>query len=158
MYFYIISVIICKFILKLSDIANSSETKSSGIGLSYDGEKSNSGTSMLGDKGLIPNIPMATNESESSTTKSGIAEGGIMITKPGKQKQDVSKINRNTEGAANDLKNDFDPQKVQERQDTATLFGELAANAIHEIAKRKGLKDGSLEKIAMHEKFYLPYQ
>ena len=136
--------------LSVSDIANSSETKSSGIGLSYDGEKSNSSTAMLGDKGLIPNIPMATNESDSSTTKSGIAEGSITITKPSGQKQDVSQINRNTEGAANVLKNSFDPQKVQERQETAALFGELAANAIHEIAKRNGWKDGSPEKIAMH--------
>ena len=136
--------------LSVSDIANSSETKSSGRGLSYDGEKSNSSTSMLGDKGLIPNIPMATNESDSSITKSGIAEGSITITKPSEQKQDVSQINRNTEGTANVLKNSFDPQKVQERQETAALFGELAANAIHEIAKRNGWKDGSPEKIAMH--------
>ena len=105
---------------------------------------------MLGDRGVIPNIPMATNESDSSITKSGIAEGSITITKPGKQKQDVSQINRNTEGTANVLKNSFDPQKVQERQETAALFGELAANAIHDIAKKNGWKDGSPEKIAMH--------
>ena len=131
--------------LSVSDIANSSETKSSGIGLSYDGEKSNSSTSMLGDKGLIPNIPMATNESDSSITKSGIAEGSITITKPSEQKQDVSRINRNTEGTVNVLKNSFDPQKVQERQETAALFSEMAFNAIHELShKRSGKQDGEI--------------
>ncbi len=96
---------------------------------------------------------MGKNESDSSTTKSGIAEGSITITKPSEQKQNVSQINRNTEGTANALKNSFDPQKVQERQETAALFSELAFNAIHELShKRSGKQDGEISTWTTEER------
>ena len=53
----------------------------------------------------------------------------------------------------NALKNSFDPQKVQERQETAALFSEMAFNAIHELShKRSGKQDGEISTWTTEER------
>ena len=72
------------------------------------------------------------------------------MTKPEKQKQDVATLNRDTKETLNKLDPIFDIEKIRENQETAALFGELAANGIHVVAEKNHWKDGSPEKIALH--------
>ena len=50
----------------------------------------------MGDKGLIPNIPIGSSDKATSTTKSAVAPGTITIRDKDKQKQDISTLNRDT--------------------------------------------------------------
>jgi len=106
--------------------------------------------STVGQKGLIPTVPASVGDSAESTTKSGVSEGKINVTKPEKQKQDVSTLNRDTKNTLNKLDQIFDLEKIREDQETAALFGELAANGIHVLAEKNKWKEGSPEKIALH--------
>ena len=44
----------------------------------------------------------------------------------------------------------FDKDTIQEKQELAALFGELAYNQIHEISKRAGWKDADPRKATLH--------
>ena len=137
--------------LTYSDIENKAEYESKGIGISLDANKtSGNQPATEGQKGLIPSVPAKVSDEAESTTKSAVAEGKITITKPEEQKQDVNKLNRNTKETLNKLDNIFDINKIRETQETAALFGELAANGIHVIAEKNGWKEGSPEKTVLH--------
>lgn len=120
------------------------------MGFSYDSAATKDEHALLGDKGLIPNIPMSSSDDANSTTKSGVANGTIELTNKDKQKQDISTLNRDTNNTLNKLGEIFDKDTVQERQELAGLFGELAYNEIHKLAEKNGWKDGSAEKNALH--------
>ena len=85
-----------------------------------------------------------------TTTTSAIAKGTITITDKEKQKQDIEKLNRNTEDSLNKLKEIFDKTKVEERKRLLEELGIVGNRAIHEIASHNGWKDGSTEKVALH--------
>ena len=85
-----------------------------------------------------------------TTTTSAISKGTITITDKENQKQDIEKLNRNTEDSLNKLKEIFDKTKVEERKQLLEELGIVGNRAIHEIASHNGWKDGSTEKVALH--------
>ena len=83
-----------------------------------------------------------------TTTTSAISKGTITITDKENQKQDIEKLNRNTEDSLNKLKEIFDKTKVEERKQLLEELGIVGNRAIHEIASHNGWKDGSAERVA----------
>ena len=104
----------------------------------------------LNERGLL-NTPIPSVKGKAgTTTQSAIAKGTITITDKEKQKQDIEKLNRNTEDSLNKLKEIFDKTKVEERKQLLEELGIVGNQAIHEIASHNGWKDGSAEKVALH--------
>lgn len=85
-----------------------------------------------------------------STTKATISEGEIEIRDKDNQKQDLSGLNRDTQNSLNKLAEIFDKTKVEERQELAGLFGEIAYKAVGDLAIKNGWQEGSAEKNALH--------
>ena len=104
----------------------------------------------LNERGLL-NTPIPSVKGKAgTTTTSAIAKGTITITDKENQKQDIEKLNRNTEDSLNKLKEIFDKTKVEERKRLLEELGIVGNQAIHEIASHNGWKDGSAEKVALH--------
>ena len=104
----------------------------------------------LNERGLL-NTPIPSVKGKAgTTTRSAISKGTITITDKENQKQDIEKLNRNTENSLNKLKEIFDKTKVEERKRLLEELGIVGNRAIHEIASHNGWKDGSTEKIALH--------
>jgi hypothetical protein len=116
-----------------SDIKNEAEYDAKGVGLSYDSVATNDENEKLGNKGVIPAIPMGAGEKDSSTTRSAVAPGTIEIRDKDKQKQDIAGLSRDTDNTLNKLDPIFDKDKVRERQELAGLFSELAFKQIHDM-------------------------
>ena len=116
-----------------SDIKNKAEYDAKGVGLSYDKKTTQDKHEKLGNKGVIPAIPMGTGEKDSSTTRSAVAPGTIEIKNKDKQKQDIAGLSRDTDNTLNKLDPIFDKDKVRERQELAGLFSELAFKQIHDM-------------------------
>ena len=95
------------------------------------------------EKGITPDIGMPASGEAESTTKATISKGTIEIRDTDKQKQDLEKLNRDTANSLNKLGEIFDKTKIEERQELANLFGELAYNEIHYM-------DGSNEQKALY--------
>ena len=85
-----------------------------------------------------------------TTTTSAIAKGTITITDKENQKQDIEKLNRDTEDSLNKLKEIVDKTKVEERKRLLEELGIVGNRAIHEMASHNGWKDGSAETVALH--------
>ena len=98
--------------------------------------------------GYVPTIPVK--GKAGTTTTSAVSQGTITITDKENQKQDIEKLNRNTEDSLNKLKEIFDKTKVEERKQLLEELGIVGNRAIHEIASHNGWKDGSTEKAALH--------
>ena len=104
----------------------------------------------LNERGLLNTpIPSVKGKAETTTT-SAVSKGTITITDKENQKQDIEKLNRNTEDSLNKLKEIFDKTKVEERKRLLEELGIVGNRAIHEIASHNGWKDGSAEKVALH--------
>ena len=104
----------------------------------------------LNERGLLNTpIPSVKGKAETTTT-SAVSKGTITITDKENQKQDIEKLNRNTEDSLNKLKEIFDKTKVEERKRLLEELGIVGNRAIHEIASHNGWKDGSTEKAALH--------
>ncbi len=104
----------------------------------------------LNERGLL-NTPIPSVKGKAgTTTRSAISKGTITITDKENQKQDIEKLNRNTEDSLNKLKEIFDKTKVEERKQLLEELGIVGNRAIHEIASHNGWKDGSTEKLLLH--------
>ncbi|MFR6409314.1 MAG: hemagglutinin repeat-containing protein [Dialister invisus] len=104
----------------------------------------------LNERGLL-NTPIPSVKGKAgTTTRSAISKGTITITDKENQKQDIEKLNRNTEDSLNKLKEIFDKTKVEERKQLLEELGIVGNRDIHEIAAHNGWKDGSAEKAALH--------
>lgn len=130
--------------LTYSDIQNQAEYSASSVGVNLntgkDAEKK--------DAGLTPNIGVKASGDADSTTKSAISPGTVEVRS--NPDQDLSKLSRDPEGALNALGKIFDKKTVQEQQELAGLFGELAFEEVHKISKANGWDEGSPQKIALH--------
>ena len=129
--------------LTYSDIENTAKYSSSSVGVSVNTTSS----AEYNEKGITPNIGVTATGDDSSTTKSAVAAGTIEV-KSGNA--DLSSLSRDTDSAVNALGKIFDKKTVQEQQQLAALFGEVAYEQIHKISEKNGWTDSSSEKIALH--------
>ena len=132
--------------LTFEDIQNKADYKAGGAGVKVN--KNND--SEYNEKGITPDIGMPASGEAESTTKATISKGTIEIRDKENQKQDINKLNRDNANSLNKLGEIFDKTKIEERQELANLFGELAYNEIHKLAAKNGWKDGNPEKDALH--------
>ena len=113
--------------LTFEDIKNKAEYEAGSIGVNIDTGKD----AEKKDAGVTPNIDMPASDETESTTKATISDGTIKIRDKENQKQDLADLNRDTANGLNKLGEIFDKTKIEERQELAGLFGELAFNQIH---------------------------
>ena len=73
-----------------------------------------------------------------STTKSAVSAAQITVTDKENQKQDIEKLNRNTEDSLNKLKEIFDKTKVEEKQELIHMMNIVGNQIIHEAADHYG--------------------
>lgn len=125
--------------LTFEDIQNKADYKANGIGAKVN--KNNNAD--YNEKGITPDIGMPASGESESTTKATISKGTIEIRDKENQNQDINKLNRDTKNSLNKLGEIFDKTKIEERQELANLFGELAYNEIHYM-------DGSNEQKALY--------
>ena len=85
-----------------------------------------------------------------TTTKSAVSKGTLTITDKENQKQDIEKLNRNTEDSLSKLKEIFDKTKVEEKQELIHMMNIVGNQIIHETADHYGWKEGSTEKLLLH--------
>ena len=132
--------------LTYEDIQNKADYKAGSIGINVDTSKNAKNK----DAGVTPNIGVGAKDNAESVTKATVSEGEIEIRDKGKQKQDLKDLNRDTQNSLNKLGEIFDKTKVEERQELAGLFGEIAYKAVGDFAIKNGWQEGSAEKNALH--------
>ena len=132
--------------LTFEDIQNKADYKAGSIGINVDTSKN----AKKKDAGVTPNIGVGAKDNAESVTKTTVSEGEIEIRDKGNQKQDLKDLNRDTQNSLNKLGEIFDKTKVEERQELAGLFGEIAYKAVGDLAIKNGWQEGSAEKNALH--------
>ncbi|MGC6389065.1 VENN motif pre-toxin domain-containing protein [Ewingella sp. S1.OA.A_B6] len=75
--------------------------------------------------------------SDSSTTRSAVSDGSLIIRDPNKQTQNVDELSRDVEHANQTLSPIFDKEKEQNRLKEAQLIGEIGTQAM-DIARTQG--------------------
>lgn len=128
------------------DINNSAEYSSDTKGISggYGGDKKGSGG------GAIPIIGIGAHGDASGTTHAAVADGTITIRDKENQQQDVADLSRDTDNANGHIDKIFDKEKIQEQQELAGLFGQMANQAAGDIGAKMGWGEYSAEKAAIH--------
>ena len=132
--------------LTWENIENKAEYKTSGKGISY----STGAGVPLNALGLLSNMVPTVKDKAETTTKSAVSQGTITITDKENQKQDIEKLNRNTEDSLSKLKEIFDKTKVEEKQELIHMMNIVGNQIIHEAADHYGWKEGSTEKLLLH--------
>ena len=132
--------------LTWENIDNKAEYKASGKGISY----STGAGIPLNALGLLSNMGPTVKDKAGTTTTSAVSKGTITITDKENQKQDIEKLNRNTEDSLNKLKEIFDKTKVEEKQELIHMMNIVGNQIIHEAADHYGWKEGSTEKLLLH--------
>ena len=115
--------------LTYEDIKNKAEYEAGSTGINVD----TSPGAEHKDAGVTPNIGVGAKDDAESTTKATVSEGEIEIRDKGKQKQDLAVLNRDTKNSLNKLGEIFDKTKVQEKQEFAGMFQEIAHNYIGDL-------------------------
>lgn len=100
--------------------------------------------------GTTPTGGIGAHDKATSTTKSAISEG---IIKENGRIIDVKTVNTDIEHSLNTLEAIFDRKSIEEKQELANLFSINANEAIHQIAKHEGWKEGDPRKVALHTFF-----
>ena len=108
--------------LTYEDTQNKADYKAGSIGINVDTSKN----AKKKDAGVTPNIGVGAKDNAESVTKATVSEGEIEIRDKGKQKQDLAGLNRDTKNSLNKLGEIFDKTKVQEKQEFAGMFQEIA--------------------------------
>jgi len=135
--------------LGYTDLHNHAEYKAESFSVS--GGTSGGGPSPGGGKnpwsgGLSPGLPVSQQDSISSTTRAGIAEGTLIVADGSGTgiARGVSELQQDG------LKTLFDEQKVRERLEMGQVAGEVGFTAAGDLAGRMGWKEGSKEKAILH--------
>ena len=115
--------------LTYEDIQNKADYKAGSIGINVDTSKN----AKKKDAGVTPNIGVGAKDDAESTTKATVSEGEIEIRDKENQKQDLAELNRDTKNSLNKLGEIFDKTKVQEKQEFAGMFQEIAHNYIGDL-------------------------
>ena len=115
--------------LTYEDIQNKAEYEAGSIGVNVDTSKD----AEHKDAGVTPNIGVGAKDDAESTTKATVSEGEIEIRDKENQKQDLAGLNRDTKNSLNKLGEIFDKTKVQEKQEFAGMFQEIAHNYIGDL-------------------------
>ena len=115
--------------LTYEDIKNKAEYEAGSIDINVD----TSAGAEHKDAGVTPNIGVGAKDDAESTTKATVSEGEIEIRDKEKQKQDLAGLNRDTKNSLNKLGEIFDKTKVQEKQEFAGMFQEIAHNYIGDL-------------------------
>ena len=139
--------------LDINDIQNKAEYTVRDNGVQYN----NFGSSKTKSKkefdkiykhiGLTPTGGVGAHGKSSSITKSAISDGKIIENG---RMVDIKTINTDIEHSLNELQAIFDKKSIEEKQQLAHLFSVNANEAIHQIAKHEGWKDGDPRKVALH--------
>ena len=139
--------------LDINDIQNKAEYTVRDNGVQYN----NFGSSKTKSKkefdkiykhiGLTPTGGVGAHGKSSSITKSAISNGKIIENG---RMVDIKTINTDIEHSLNELQAIFDKKSIEEKQQLAHLFSVNANEAIHQIAKHEGWKDGDPRKVALH--------
>ena len=108
--------------LTYEDIKNKADYKAGSIGINVDTSKN----AKKKDAGVTPNIGVGAKDNAESVTKATVSEGEIEIRDKENQKQDLAGLNRDTKNSLNKLGEIFDKTKVQEKQEFAGMFQEIA--------------------------------
>ena len=117
--------------LTFSDLHNEAEYEASNKGVNINTGKG----AKAKDAGITPDISMPEGDKTESDTKSAIAEGTIEIKDKEHQKQDINSLSRDTSNSLNKLGEIFDRETVEERQELAKMFGEIAYKAVGDLAR-----------------------
>ena len=115
--------------LTYEDIKNKADYKAGSIGINVDTSKN----AKKKDAGVTPNIGVGAKDNAESVTKATVSEGEIEIRDKENQKQDLAELNRDTKNSLNKLGEIFDKTKVQEKQEFAGMFQEIAHNYIGDL-------------------------
>mgnify|MGYP000461306499 CR=1 FL=1 len=115
--------------LTYEDIQNKAEYEAGSTGINVD----TSAGAEHKDAGVTPNIGVGAKDDAESTTKATVSEGEIEIRDKENQKQDLAELNRDTKNSLNKLGEIFDKTKVQEKQEFAGMFQEIAHNYIGDL-------------------------
>ena len=133
--------------LSWEDVENKANYKTGEKGIAY--APKTAGVA-LNARGLTPQIAPTVKDKAENSTKAGVSDGTITITRPDHQKQDIAMLNRNAEQDFQTLKEIFAKSKVEEKQELIAMLEKYGNQAIHQYAEKNGWKDGSSEKIALH--------
>ncbi|WP_019878476.1 hemagglutinin repeat-containing protein [Succinispira mobilis] len=117
--------------LSYSDIDNKAEYQASSMGINVN----TSGDAKYNEKGITPAIGIGAEGKAQSTTKAAIAPGTIEVRD--NPNQDLSNLSRDTKGSLNQLGKIFDKKTIQERQELAKMFGELAYEQVHKLSVKE---------------------
>ena len=132
--------------LGFSDIENKADynVEHQSVGISTGG---NIGGQFAGNMANSLLVGVNGNGSDSSTTKSAVSDGSIIIRDQDNQKQDVTDLSRDVEHANQTLSPIFDKEREQQRLQEAQKIGEIGSQVMDiartqgEIAKANALKD-----------------
>ena len=136
--------------LSWEDVENKANYKTGEKGIAY--APKTAGVA-LNARGLTPQIAPTVKDKAENSTKAGVSDGTITITRPDHQKQDIAMLNRNAEQDFQQLKEIFAKSKVEEKQELIGMLEKYGNRAIHQYAEKNGWKDGSSEKILLHGAF-----
>ena len=115
--------------LTYEDIKNKADYKAGSIGINVDTSKN----AKKKDAGVTPNIGVGAKDNAESVTKATVSEGEIEIRDKENQKQYLAGLNRDTKNSLNKLGEIFDKTKIQEKQEFAGMFQEIAHNYIGDL-------------------------
>ncbi|SUW65722.1 Ribonuclease precursor [Buttiauxella agrestis] len=134
-----------------SSLDNHAEYSASSKGISAGGatgQDSHGGQMFSG--GGVPLIGIEASDDASGTTQSAIAAGNITLRDKENQQQDVADLSRDTDNANGHIDKIFDKEKIEEQQELAAVFGQMANKYAGDLGAEMGWAADGPEKAAIH--------